>query len=81
MDCYFTREYDDKIRAAWDRRVIVSGRIGRDSLDGHPIEIRDIQDIQLVQELEPFDYTKAFGILDLGEDSPESLVRKLRDAD
>jgi hypothetical protein len=81
VDCFFTRQQDEKMREAWDRRVVVTGRIGRDPVDGHPIEIRDIQDIQIVQDAEPFDYTTAFGIIDLGKDSPESLVRKLRDAE
>jgi hypothetical protein len=81
VDCYFTSQYDEKVREAWDNQVVVTGRIGRDSLDGHPIEIRDIQDIRIIQEAEPFDYNRAFGIIDLGEEPPENLVRRLRDAD
>ena len=80
--CFFASNLDEKVRSIWGNRVSVVGRIGRDRLDGHPIEVRDIQEITLLTEPETeFDFNQAFGILDLGDESPEVLVRRLRDAD
>ncbi len=82
VDCFFTSEWEETVRGIWGHQVSVTGRIGRDSLDGHPIEMRDIREIHLLSKPEEgFDFNRAFGILDLGDESPEVLVRRLRDAE
>ena len=79
--CRLRPEHEETIRALWGKTVVVSGRIGRDPVTGHPVEVRDIRDIRPVEPVPPGSYQRARGILDLGEEPPEVLVRRLRDAE
>ena len=64
----------------WRKFVRVSGLIIRDAQRGHPLEIQQISDVEELQVSDPDSYKKAAGMLDLGEDTSEVLIRKLRDA-
>jgi hypothetical protein len=80
VHCYLRPDQEEDARQAWGKRVRVSGRIGRDALRGHAVEIRDIDAIQLLPDTPAEAYTQARGILQFAE-PPEVLIRKLRDAE
>ena len=64
----------------WQKFIRVSGLVIRDAQYGHPLEIHQISDVHELHVSDPDNYQKAAGILDLGEDASEDLIRKLRDA-
>jgi hypothetical protein len=64
----------------WRKFVRVSGLVVRDARSGHPLEIREIGEIRALQVSAPDSYRNAAGMLDLGGEAPEVLIRKLRNA-
>lgn len=81
IQCRLQEGNEDMIRDAWDKWVVVEGRIRRDAT-GKPISIRKITDVVIREAGEPLDYRKARGVLRTGPDSPspEEAIRRLRDA-
>jgi hypothetical protein len=63
----------------WRKFVRVSGLVVRDAQSGYPLEIHDIGEIRKLQVSPPDSYRNAAGILDLGGEAPEVLIRRLRD--
>lgn len=60
--------------------VRVSELVIRDAQSGCPLEIREIGEIRELQISAPESYRNAAGILNLGGEAPEVLIRRLRDA-
>lgn len=81
IPCHLREGDEDMMRDAWDKWVVVEGRIRRD-VTGKPISIREIMDVVTREPGAPGDYRKARGILRAGPSapSPEEAIRRLRDA-
>jgi hypothetical protein len=81
VPCHLSKGNEDMMRDAWDKWVIVEGRIRRDPT-GKPISIRDITDVAVREVGGPEDYREARGTVPVGPDglSPEEAIRRLRDA-
>jgi hypothetical protein len=69
------------LRDIWGKNVTVIGYIYRDMITGRPLEIHDIQSIDVIQTPEPGAYKKARGILPwrLGDETAEQTIRRIRD--
>ncbi len=80
--CYLKEGEEELIRKAWGKLAIVSGKIGRQVETGRPIVIREVNSIRTIDEPEPGSYKKAKGIFPWkpGDEEPEILLRRLRDA-
>jgi hypothetical protein len=78
--CIVRHEQEAIMLQMWRKFVRVSGLVIRAAQSGHPLEIRDIGEIRELQVSASDNYRKAAGILDLGGEAPEVLIRKLRDA-
>jgi len=78
--CMARHDQEATMLQYWRKFVRVSGLIIRDAQRGHPLEIQQISDVEELQVSDPDSYKKAAGMLDLGEDTSEVLIRKLRDA-
>lgn len=81
VNCYLTEGQEDLIRDKWDRYAIVEGWISRDPLTGRPIAVRDITDIQTQPDYGHGEYRQARGIIPWreGDETPEAVIRRLRD--
>jgi hypothetical protein len=80
VHCIVRHEQEAIMLQMWRKFVRVSGLVVRDAQSGHPLEIREIGEIRELQISAPDSYHKAAGILDLGGEAPEVLIRRLRDA-
>jgi hypothetical protein len=69
------------MRQLWGKDVVVTGEIERDAETQRPIEIRIVDDMQLLQSVTPGRYERARGILRFGDERPKDLLRRLRDAE
>jgi hypothetical protein len=81
IPCHLPSDNKDMMRDAWDKWVVVEGRIRRDPA-GKPVSIRDITDVVVREPGGPEDYREARGAVPVGSDglSPEDAIRRLRDA-
>lgn len=80
VHCLVHQEQEGLMLNLWRKFVRVSGWVVRDAQSGLPLEIRDIGEIRELPVSAPESYRQAAGILDLGGDTPEDLIRRLRDA-
>lgn len=80
--CYLSDKFEKEMLDAWDRRVSVAGKVYRDPDTGRPEEIRDINYIKVHEEVPPGAFMAAQGVLPWkeGDELPEQIIRRLRDA-
>lgn len=81
IPCHLRKGDEDMMRNAWEKWVVVEGRIRRDA-SGKPLSIRRITDVVIKESEEPQDYRKARGVLRAGVNaiSAEEAIRRSRDA-
>lgn len=84
MAVYCTLRFDqgDLVRDKWDKRVIVEGWIKREPTTGRPVEISPVENVTVLPDIEVGSYRRARAIAPArpGEESPEVVIRRLRDA-
>ncbi len=80
IPCHLQKGDEDMMRDAWDKWVVVEGKIRRDAT-GKPIAIRQITNVVTREPGGAEDYRKARGVLQAGPNapSPEEAIRRLRD--
>ena len=80
--CYLNPEQEGIVREAWGRRAIVSGTVSREASTGKPIAIRQIIDIEIIEDAPSGSYRHARGAVPWqpGYKKPEEIIRQLRDA-
>ena len=81
VQCHLRKGDEDRMRNAWDRWVVVEGKVRRDA-EGRPKSIRQITDVVVRDEGNPGDYRRARGAVPVGPNalSSEETIRRLRDA-
>lgn len=82
VTCYLGSGQEEIMREAWGNRATVVGRISRDPLTGKPISIRDIRQVEVLDDPAPGAYRQARGSVrrQPGDMMPEEAIRLLRDA-
>ena len=82
VTCYLSEDQRDVMREAWGKRAIVSGRVGRRPDTGHPVVIREIKSVTILEPPEPGGFESARGILAAGSsgETAEQRVGRMRDA-
>lgn len=82
VNCYLKEGEEERMRKAWGKRAVVSGKIGRQAETGRPIVIREVKSIHILEDIEPGKYRHARGALTWkeGDEKPEDAVRRLRNA-
>lgn len=80
VTCVVRPDQEPMMFEHWRKFVRVSGLVLRHVKYGHPLEIHQINDVRELYVSDPDSYKKAAGILELGGEAPEDLIRKLRDA-
>ena len=80
--CYLSSGQESLMREAWGRLAMVSGRVSRDASTGRPIAIRQIINVDILEEGPPGSYRRARGAVPWqpGYKKPEEIIRRLRDA-
>ena len=80
--CYLAQGQEEIMREAWGRRARVSGRVSRETATGQPIAIRQIADVEVLEDGIPGSYRRARGAVpwEEGEMLPEDVIRRMRDA-
>ena len=80
--CYLAPGQEELVREAWGRRARVSGRISREANTGRPLAIRNIMNVQILEDAPPGSYRLARGAVPRPPGSPlaEEAIRRLRDA-
>lgn len=67
------------MRDVWGRVADVTGTITRQASTGQPISIRDITQVDTIDEGDPLGFRQARGAFHIGEPA-EQAVRRIRDA-
>ena len=82
VGCYLRPGQEESMREAWGRRARVSGWVSRESDSGRPVAIRQIQGIEILEDVAPGSYRLARGAVPWkpGDEMPEEVIRRLRDA-
>lgn len=82
VSCYLVEGRESMMRQMWDRVATVEGWITRDPETGRPLTVRRVSNVTPLAEGEPEDYMKARGALPFsnGDERPENVIRRLRDA-
>lgn len=77
--CYPDPGLEETMRDVWRRVADVTGTITRQASTGQPISIRDITQVDTIEEGDPMGYLQARGAFCIGEPA-EQAVRRARDA-
>lgn len=82
VSCYLTEGQEEMMRGLWGELATVEGLIQRDPETRRPRSIRQIRQVQRVDERERWDWRRARGASpqNLGGRSAEEAIRKVRDA-
>lgn len=82
VNCYLKEGDEERMRNAWGKRAVVSGKIGRRADTGRPIVIREVKFIDVLGNVEPGNYRRAKGVLPWspGDEKPEDVLRRMRNA-
>jgi len=80
--CYLVTGRENEMRNAWGKRVRVTGRVVRDPVFGRPVEVRDIDNVEVLDDTPGNGLREAQGIVPVPPDSekPEITLRRMRDA-
>ena len=80
VECFLNEGQEERMREAWGRRAIVSGRVSRGP-SGRPLSIHAISGIEVLPEIEPGTFRQARGVLPWkpGQETGDLTVRRLRD--
>ena len=82
VECYPNPGQEETMRKAWGKRVQVFGKISRDWETGIAKTVRDLLDVEILEEPEPGAFRKARGAVPLrpGDPRAEEVIRRFRDA-
>ena len=80
--CYLSYGQETLMREAWGRQATVSGMVSRETSTGRPIAIRQIMNVDILEEVPSGSYRRAKGAVpwQSGYKKPEEIIRQLRDA-
>jgi hypothetical protein len=82
VHCYPDEGQREHLRKVWGKHVSVSGWIYRDPDMGRPLEVTRLGTIVILEDFPPDSYKAARGVMPWrpGDELPEVLIRRLRDA-
>jgi hypothetical protein len=82
VNCYLIAGQEHLMLDAWDKRVRVAGQVYRDPITGRPMDVRDINYVQILDDTQ-IDFMSLAGIIPwkAGDEYPEETIRRIRDAE
>ncbi len=78
--CSFDESFKDKMRQAWGHVADVTGTVNREANTGRPLRIKNIENIDIIENGKRYEYLNARGALRNIEPA-ETIIRKLRDGE
>lgn len=80
VSCYLNEDQREITTGIWGRLAIVEGLVTRDARTGRPYSIRQVTNVELLDEVDVKAYLRAEGIApSLSNLSPEDAIRRIRD--
>lgn len=77
---YASEEQRELVHAIWDKQVMVSGLIARNSKNGYPVSIKEITSIESLYSSQQGDFEKGRGLFQLDtEQASEAIIRGVRE--
>jgi hypothetical protein len=82
ISCYLNEGQEEIMRGVWGRKVTVSGLIGREPYQKRAVVVRQIEKIDVIEDVTPGSYRQAKGATprEEGKEKPEVIIRSLHDA-
>lgn len=82
VTCYLAKNQEALMLDAWDKKIAIAGRVYREPDSGRPYQVRDVNYIEPKGISPPGSFMKAQGIVPWreGDEEPEKLIRRYRDA-
>ncbi len=80
VTCYLAPGMEDLMLNAWGRLALVEGIVKRDPLTGRPTTVRQVTNIELIEEGLPGDWRQAMGAQQDPSGRSEHRIRRIRDA-
>ena len=77
--CHFDPDLEDKMRTVWGHIADVSGTVTRDAATGRPLNIRNVTQVEVLDEGDPVGYLQARGAFHSREPA-ELALRRIRNA-
>lgn len=83
VKCYLSEEQEQVMRDLWDKYVVIVGKIKRDRYSGRPIDIVNINKIEVIEKGDLENFKKVRGIYgwEPGDPKAEDTIREARDAE
>ena len=81
VKCIVGEDRKDLMRDIWDKQVIVTGQILRETTTGKPIQIKEIESIEIITDKLEGNFLRARGVIPWKEGSEyaEDIIRRIRD--
>lgn len=81
VKCFFEESQREMMRDVWDKKVVVTGKVVRNSTDGRPIEVREIENVKIISDRPRNSFRRARGIIPWDEsyEPSEKIIRQIRD--
>jgi hypothetical protein len=81
VSCYVLAGNEDMMRDIWGKYAVVEGWIRRDPISGRPQTVRRIENVTVLPDRDEQDgFEQARGVVNLGDESAEKVIRRIRDA-
>ena len=80
VTCYWDSDHEEAMRNVWGRIADVTGTVRRDAKTDRPQTIRQVTNVEPIEEGDPAGYRRARGAIRISEPA-EVLVRRMRDDD
>lgn len=79
VSCYLRPGFEEIMRDAWGKRVVVAGRVTRDPVTGRALSVRDVTQVAPVEIGKPGDWMEAIGAAPWLAEPSEDIIRRGRD--
>jgi hypothetical protein len=83
ISCYLNEDQEEILRGVWGRKVTVTGMVGREPYQKRAVVVRQIEEIEIIEDIAPASYRQARGIIprEEGAEKPEIIIRGIRDTE
>ncbi len=81
VKCFFEEHQREMMRNVWDKKVSVTGMILRDWATGRPLEVRDIERVEIISDPLRGSFKNVRGVIPWreGDEFAEKTIRRVRD--
>jgi hypothetical protein len=83
VKCFFEENQREMMRNVWDKKVNVTGMVLRDLGTGRPLEVRNIERVEIIPDTTHGSFKAARGVIPWkeGYELSDKIIRRVRDED